>query len=266
MTVTSTHFPSQAPSVSTIKANPGFIPAASAISNEIARRKLQKRGNHRENADAHASRHPALIKCTTYHGVTTTAHDGPQPTTTVTKVGKAKTVYTSGTVTEHETFTRKTTNTVATTDVHTNSITKTQVVTVTSVISATGTQSATATAAPAVSYYYEACGPDNLLNYTILANSTTQVPIVNFSFTPGTSRVSLAKSAYACCVACITSEQCTGSYYRSGYCFYRGVSSCKAQSSTPFGKIRYGEGAASEVTYGYTVSNGNCGVWGYGGA
>ena len=208
-----------------------------------------------------------MVACTAYVGSTKVSHKGERPTKTITRTGKPTTLHKTVSA-ETETVTKAHTSTVTSYSIYTTEhFTTTVNTTKTHTASVSRTRTVTNTPTP-LGYYYAACGAENLLNYTVLLNSSsTHVAIQGFEDTGdhASPQVTRATTAYDCCVACIQNTKCAGNYWTGGFCFLQIQTSCPKLGDRNFGNFTYDPAATQEPGSRFVVSNGNCGEWGYGG-
>ncbi|GAB7340230.1 hypothetical protein MBLNU457_6695t1 [Dothideomycetes sp. NU457] len=132
------------------------------------------------------------------------------------------------------------------------------------------------TVTPAPIATYAACAAENLLDYALYKPSNATTNGTSTSYTPiGISsfsnngadtiqNVASAKSAYDCCVACQTNDECAFSAFSAGkVCSIFLAKTCQNQQDTAsfFGS----KAAPLAAGAGFTVSNGKCGQWSFGG-
>jgi hypothetical protein len=104
---------------------------------------------------------------------------------------------------------------------------------------------------------YAACATNNLLGPVYNGNIIDDVyfggNIYDDSTTP-------TNSAYDCCVACLTSETCSGSSYEtnSGTCYQYTARSC-ANGQIYGGSFTHESNGGSNTGFSFVISNSNCG-------
>jgi len=118
--------------------------------------------------------------------------------------------------------------------------------------------------AKTVTNNFEACYPNNQLNYTINASTGLSVSIGSLTGTSSSSfqHVTGISSPYDCCHQCFLSGNCAGSYFQNNQCYISssaaGTTTCKAQKSNVLGSFTVGNAGMDS---GAVISNGYCGEW-----
>lgn len=265
-----------APSTTVIATPSGYVVASAAlvagVRSDDAKRKHPRDVNH----DKHDKRRKdwGILPCThtVYQPVTATVtkykfHGDP---VTSTAEPATSTVHAKKTITK--VFTEKTIDVVTETQTITNYQTHTALVTSFS----TTTTTPVRTVIPAPIATYAACAAENLLDYalwkpsnaTTNGTSTTYTPVGISSLSKNGAdtiqNVASAKSAYDCCVACQTNDECAFSAFSaSKVCSIFLAKTCQNQQDTAsfFGS----KASPLAAGAGFTVSNGKCGQWSFGG-
>ncbi|KAI1337168.1 hypothetical protein F5Y15DRAFT_391620 [Xylariaceae sp. FL0016] len=227
-------YPSSAPASSS--AHPSSAPASSSAA---------------PSSGGVSSQYPQSVECTS----TTTV----QSTVTETVTGPAITSTTTPpAITVSTTTTETTTTTIVPDDATvTESFTETTTATATSTTTETTTSTTTTTVEePTVTAtVYEACGANNIIGPQFM--DLGMITNVYNNGRPGATiyDTTTAATAYDCCVKCITGSDCSGSAFYSGRCIllHTAGRTCSSQSAA---SAQY---VYSSSSFGYTLSNGNCG-------
>ena len=258
-TTTSTSTPS-----TTVPASAGFIPIQSSIPNSAQKRDADVL------EDAHAVEERAAASSTKpYHLYMQQGHMTCSPaayptavtcaglvevisTSTITKTATTTHTNTASTPTSSTTttITQIVTSTVTPIDASTTlSFTDTSTVssTTTSTTTTTFSQTATVGAVAPTSTFYAACSANNII-------TTYQGEFIEASYILASSYTyNSASTAYDCCVTCITTTGCAGTYGAPEGCYLAmGQGTC-TQNGPAFGLV------FGSSNYGIYASNGYCG-------
>lgn len=265
-TTSTSYFTSTSTPSTTIPATAGFIPIKSSIPNAAKRRAIAGKPNDAPVENALEERgaiqynllrkdgkdrcepalYPTAVKCVGVVKVITTS--------TITKTARTRTVFaTTPTSSVTTTFTETSTSTetpvrasttLSFTDYTTSTVTETT--TLTSSFSETQTVSAVAP----TSTYYAACGSDNIITSI---NGGQPIGGARFASPDYFATLNNVPNAYECCVACINTPNCGGTYGYPGVCFLH-MQSENVCSQNNVAYRLFTSGSASAF-----ASNGYCG-------
>lgn len=255
-------------STSTVPSPDGFVPVTDTETNGFPSKRrrnsksdttkgksaTQKKPTRPHNPGASegvkCKSYPQSVRCqktvTDQHRVTVTATErGCTRTIKPTPITKT----TTKTITSTSTEVPRASTTVTTTQTTTVVTTTTDTQTTTSTTTSTSTATATAVA-------YEACSADNIISSyngqsIINAYNNNNGQVGGGSIYDNAS----ASSAEDCCILCINTSGCEGSYFQGGRCvlLHNADRSCTSQSANEIVFVTGGNGG------GFTVSNGLCG-------
>jgi len=269
----SPHITTLAPTTTIVAAPSGYVFASAALVANVKRSSDAERRHARDMALEKRNKDFGLpCTHTVYQPVTATETKYRFFGNPVTSTAKASTSTFHAKKTVTVPVTKKTIEVVTQTKTITNF--QTHHTTVTSFSTTITTPVHTVTPVPVATY--AACAAENLLDYglwkpsnaTTNGTSTTYTPVGISSFSSNGAdsikTVASAKSAYDCCVACQTTAECAFSAFSaSKVCSIFVAKTCQNQQDTAsfFGS----KASPLAAGAGFTVSNGKCGRWSFGG-